>query len=440
MQLTAGEAKRRPRVVAFLRQPLIANAFFIWADQALGAIGGFAFWILVARLYTSRDVGLGSVTLAAVTLIGSLGHMGLGMGLIRFLPSAGGGRNHLLNVALTLTTLTGTAAAVIFLLGLPLWSPKQAYLTDRWDYAAGFVVFATGMALYTVVTMAYVALRSARYLFWLGALGQVVRIALPAGLIFLGGAGIVLAGGVSTLAALGLGIALLVLVAPGYRPLPAFSAKEVSLLLPFGAANHAADLAGQLPRLILPLIVVNVLNAESGAHFYIGFFLAALLLTAVQSLATSLFAEGSHDEAALMRSARHALVISLGLSTAGALVMLLAGGWLLLIFGREYSDEATGLLRLIAATAIPASVTFVYLAILKVRRQMARLLIVSWTIAVVSVALSYLLIPSLGIAGPGVGMLVGQALGVVVALIDLARPGRARGSAPDKAASNRSQA
>lgn len=62
--------------IRLLRQPLFANALFLALNSGVGALGGLGFWAVTARIYTSEAVGLGSATLAAITLIGTIANLG----------------------------------------------------------------------------------------------------------------------------------------------------------------------------------------------------------------------------------------------------------------------------------------------------------------------------------------------------------------------------
>jgi O-antigen/teichoic acid export membrane protein len=355
-----------------------------------------------------------------MTLLGSLSHLGLGTGLIRYLPGAAERRAQLMNVALTVAALSGVAAATVFLAGLPLWSPSLSYLLESPLYMLAFVVFAGAATAATVPVMSMVALRRAHHVLAIGIVAQMVRMALPAAFLSFGAFGIVASGGLSALLNLVAGIFLLALVSKPYRPRPAIDASSASLLVPYGLANQAADLALNAPSLLLPVMVVNTLGAESSAHFYIGFFLGALVLTGVQSLATSLFAEGSYDEGSLASTARRALMGCLLISGIAAVLMMIAGDKLLLVFGRSYSSEATGLSRWVAAAALPASLTYVYLAVQRVRKRMKAMVAVSWSVCLVTLGLSYFLVPKIGITGPGIGMLCGYGVGALLGVGHLA--------------------
>jgi O-antigen/teichoic acid export membrane protein len=70
--------------------PLYRNAYYLMANAATTSLLGFVFWMVVAKFYSPVDVGLASATISAMGLLASLSNLGLGFGLIRFLPSAKG--------------------------------------------------------------------------------------------------------------------------------------------------------------------------------------------------------------------------------------------------------------------------------------------------------------------------------------------------------------
>ncbi len=404
--------------VGLLRQPLYASAFFLWANAGMVALSGLVFWAVAARLYTTEEVGRGSAALSAITLLSMAAHLGLGMGLIRRLPSEidPAQRSRLINFALTIGAAVGGAAGAIFLLGLPLWSPGLSYLRGDWLYVLAFV-FLTGLATFVpILTMTFVALRRAHNVLIFGVIMQAARIGLPALFVHAGPFGIVAAAGLSTVAGMAVALLLLRKSERSYLPRPALSRSSMSSLLPFGLGNQGADLALWAPTLVLPLMVVSKLDAESAAHFYIGYFLGTLTLTGIQGLATSLFSEGSNDEKLLSKNSRHGLLGSVLIAGAGAVLILAAGDKLLLVFGRAYAEEASGLLRLAALAALPASITYTYLAVLRVKRKIRLLLSISWTVSLFSLGLSYLLLAPMGIVGAGVGILSGQSLGALICL------------------------
>lgn len=103
-----------------LGKSLYTNACYLVADIAVVSLFGFAFWILVARLYPPAQVGLASATITAVILLSRLSTLGFGYGLIRFLTGAGERAKPLINSCFTIAGLVSLMASLIFLSGLRL--------------------------------------------------------------------------------------------------------------------------------------------------------------------------------------------------------------------------------------------------------------------------------------------------------------------------------
>ena len=394
---------------------LYAGAVYLWTGAAGSALAGFAFWAMATRLYAPQQIGLGAAGLSALSLIAMMSHLGLGLGLIRFAPERGRDAPRLVNAALTAGALVAVLCAAVFLVGLPVWAPRLAFLREQPLYAVAFVSFAAAGAVSTMQAQALMACRKAAYVpLQIGAV-QLVRLALPPLLaVFFGAFGIIAAGGISLgLGALA-GFALLGLALPGYRPRPLLDRQAVLGLLPFSAANYAADMLLLAPGLLLPLLVVGLSGAVEAGYFYTAWFLAYLLTAVSANVALSLFAEASRDRAALDGLSRSAARAALAVAVAGAVVLVLAGDKLLLAFGADYAREGAGLLRLVALAAIPAAIVNVYLGALRAAGRIAELVAIAAVVAATSLGLSVALLPVAGIEGAGVAQLAGQGAGAVI--------------------------
>ena len=404
------------RAVYLLRTPLFTNAFYLWVNAAGAAVAGFAFWALVARLYDTDEVGLGTAALSIVTLLAMFSHLGLGMGLIRFLPESGAGGPRLANAVFTTSAVAALVSSVVFLVGVPLWARSLDFLREQPLYTLAFISFVIASTLYAVQTYAFVAIRKAKYILVQVTFLQLTRLALPLMAVSFGAFGIVASGGIAMALGAVIGFALLTKGLPGYRPGGVADPASVFKLFPFSLANYVADSLLLTPGLILPLVVVGLLGPTEAAYFYMAWFLGYLLTSASAYLALSLFAEGSYNPGALRVLSRNAVAGALAVAAVGALFLLLLGDRLLLAFGRDYATEGVMLLRLVALAALPAAVVNVYLGALRVRKQVGELVIIAGAVAVTTMALSSALLPVMGLAGAGVGNGLGQGLGLAIVL------------------------
>ncbi len=422
-----------PALKRLLAMPLYTNVLYLWGNMLVVAIAGLLFWALVAALYPPDQVGLAAAAISALSLLAMVSTLGLGMGLVSYLPRSGQRAPALLNSALLASSAGAILLAAVFLAGVSLWSPELQFLRGQPLYALGFVLFTALLTMTYVQDQAFIALRSARYVFVKTVVFQLARAALPLLLfLFLSTFGIVAAMGFASLVAALYGMAALTRAQTGYRPSFALEIEPLRRMLRFSVVNHVADLSAVMPSLLLPIIVIHVLNPEAGAYFYAGWFLSQVFLGVSAYAALSLFAEGSHDGAALAALTRHALALAVGVAAAVSAVIFVSADRLLLLFGRDYSTEATNLLRLVALAGLPAAVTNVYLGVERVRRGLAWLVGTSMLVASVTLAASYVLLAPLGITGAGVGLLAGQGLGAAISAVRLPLILRSRDRQPDE--------
>ncbi|MBN1643262.1 MAG: oligosaccharide flippase family protein, partial [Dehalococcoidales bacterium] len=281
------------RLFDYIKDPLYKNSLFLIAANSIVAIVGFVFWIIVARYYTTEDVGLATAVIAIIPFLAALAILGFDIGLVRFLPGEKD-KPAMLNTCFTVTSLFAVITAAVYLLGLKLWSPDILFIRDNMGYVLLFVLFTVGLAISQLQGQAFIALRSAKYNLFQSVLYS-SRVLLVIPFVMFGWFGIIDAWGVVTLLILVGGIAVFLYSIPGYKPLPLVKKDILKRLARFSAGNYAAKLIGMVPINWMPLIIISVLSKESSAYFYIPFSLASILGIIPGNVALSLLAEAAND-------------------------------------------------------------------------------------------------------------------------------------------------
>jgi O-antigen/teichoic acid export membrane protein len=396
---------------------LYANAFYLWANSAVTSASGLIFWIVVARLYNAEDVGLAAAAVSALMLLGVMSSLGLGLGLIRFLPEAGDRTVSILNGSFTLGALAATAIAIIFLLGLPIWSPSLAFLREQPLQFVLYTLFAIFVTVGSIQMQAFVALRRAEFVLLASAAGIVLKLGLPVALAaFL--APFTIVGAWASGAVLGVVVSSFWLLRRAHGTYwPAINLKRWPALnmLSYSFGNHISVLLLSAPDFLLPLIVVSRLGGETGAYFYVAWAVSMVIVTVPVALSLSLFSEGSHYRQRLHGDLWRALGTALVLSALAAGVLFVAADKLLLVFGGDYAREGKDVLRLLALAALPACVTNLYLGVERVRKALRRLILVSLVVAGMTLGGGYALLPSLGIKGVAIAWLAAQCMAAAIA-------------------------
>ena len=414
---------------------LYRNAGYLMVDTAVTSITGFLFWMVAARFYSIEAVGVGSAIISALGLLAIFSELGLGIGLIRFLPGAGRDGNDLINTCLTVSGLASIAIALVFLAGLGLWSPALLLMRAHPIFFATFVVFAVATALQPLISNAFLARLNTRFIVVKSIILGVMRLALILvfAIFFTSAFGIFVSNGLAmAIAVLVAALWFLPKVQNGYRPFPKIEKRVLNEVSRYAAGNYVGRLLWQVPTFVLPLVVLNILSAEMNAYFYIAWTIAIALRVIPSSIFNSLFAEGSNDEASVRANTAKSLKFTFLLLLPLTLLILIIAEKLLLLFGQAYADNAALLLRIVVVAVIPWGINYLYVSIERVRKNIKGIITVTAVATCLSLGLSYFLMLKMGLVGVGIGYAAGQTIVAIAVVIHLWRRYHPRIKVPGK--------
>jgi O-antigen/teichoic acid export membrane protein len=331
---------------------LVRNTLFLILNSGIQAGLGFTFWIVMARLYGTNEVGIASSLISATSFIGFFALFGLNSTLIRFLPTARD-KNSLITSSVVLVGAAGSIIGLAYILLTPVFAPRLAFVTHSPRLAVGFVLLAAATAVNLLTDSVFIASRRAAFCALTdGAVGGVSKIVFGVILAGTGAYGLFAAstGGLAVAA-----VASIVLIVVSLRCHPSLKRPSNVLrpLLRFSGANYVANAVNLLPTVVVPLIVLDRLGAQTAAYYFVAFQMATLLYAAVYSVESAFLAEGSQARADLRAVGRRSLRLVVTLFLPGGIVLALAARWALLAFGAKYSQHGTASLELFAVAVIP---------------------------------------------------------------------------------------
>jgi O-antigen/teichoic acid export membrane protein len=390
---------------------LYNNAFYLMLNTACTSVLGFVFWYIMARYFSSLDVGIGSALNSASGLISSFAGLGLGIGLVRFVPELKEGAVRLLNSAFTLAGVAAITGALIYLSGVKHWAPALIFLCKNYWLAGFFVLFTMSLVLSGLIDQSFIAVRTSSYVFWKNLMASLIKLPLPV-LVFasLKGFGIFTGVGIALLIAIAVALYLFLPQAySGYFPRPAWDRDMLKQVLPFSFTNYLSGLLNNIPTYIYPLMILNVMGPEQNAYFYMAWMIAIVLRIIPGSLAQSLFAEGAHNPGSLGGGdGRRALFMAFILTIPTAGVVALLGGWVLHFFGHAYAQNGTGVLRILVLSIIPFCINSFFITVNQVKKRVPLIIGQSAYLAVISIGLGYWLLCKNGIEGIGIAYVIAQ--------------------------------
>jgi O-antigen/teichoic acid export membrane protein len=410
----------RPQTLRALRNifndALYRGSLYLLANTVAAAAIGFIFWALAAHRYSASAVGVFSGVTSGATLLAAIAALGLPITMTRHIAGAEDQRGLVL-VAVTIIATAGTALclATVLLVGPHL--PSALHIQERGWMALLVTVLVVFMAVSGALDAGLVALRSSRIVLIKNLVGSIVKLAamlllttLQSGLLISFSLGLVLA---TTLSGVALGRRIKG-AGTEFRPF-----RMPWRYLSITSGNYLATVIGILPLSVVPIEVLAVRGAAQTASFTIAFLTAGFLNFIPSTMGQVLFAEIARGGVPLGKQVRKALRWVYGLLLPSLALMLAAAPFILRLFGEAYAADATGCLRVLALSALPAGGTYLVDSILVALDRTAAYTFMQVANAVLVLGLVGALLPR-GLTAGAVGWAVAQGLTLVVGLLVLA--------------------
>ena len=365
---------------------LLEGAGSLVATTGLASLLGFAYWTLSARLFSQEAVGYGSAAVSAMTLLGTVGMLGLGTVLIGELPRRTT-RAGLISAAL----LTSFGGSLVLGLGFVVLAP---HFGRRFGHVSGTLgqagLFAAGVALTgmtLVLDQATVGLLRSRLQLARNVLfGAVKLLALPVVAVIVHDRF-----GLGITASWVVGMALSVVLLGTWlrlRGAPVMSRPQWSVLRGLGrtaVAHSWLNLAISIPRSLIPVLVTVIVSPAANAAFYAAWTLSGFLYILPTHLSTVLFAVAAGDPRAVARKLRFSLRLSLLLGLPGMVVLGLGAHLALSLFGPGYARAATLTLWLLVLGYLPTVPKMHFIAVCRAAGRIPRAAMVLTLAAVLEI-------------------------------------------------------
>ena len=403
------------------KDSLIRNSIYIMGTTIVTAGVGYLYWIVAAHIYSAHAMGLASALIGAMTLASLLANLGIGSAFVQILPRRAAGQtwSRAVNAGLLAGTLSSLLAGGIALFVLPLVSVEFGVVIHQAAYAISFVAGVLLTTLSTLLDQIFVAERRSEKMLVRNmafALLKLPLLLLPLMFAHRDALGIfsswVLAAAISLV-----GSAALFLPRLGRaytfttRGLFADMRSMLSLL----AGHHMINLGGMIPMYLLPVFVTIRLSATDNAYFYSTWMMGSMFSMVAPAVATSLYAEGSHEMKRIMQKTRSAALTIAALLGPAMVVAILWGHIILSLFGPGYAQHGALLLTVLALSAVPDAITSLYTAVFRMRRHLHLAVMLNLGMALLTLTIAWFLLPSLGIVGAGIAWMIAQSSGTLAA-------------------------
>ncbi|MFD7294304.1 lipopolysaccharide biosynthesis protein [Streptomyces sp. NPDC059897] len=396
---------------------LFRNAYALMLNTGISGVLGVGFWLAAAHYYTADAVGQGSAAIAAMKFLAGLTAVTLTGALARFIPIAGRATGRLIFRTYAGSSAAVALAALLFLLTLDVWGPSYRFLHGTL-HGLGFVAAVIAWSLLTLQDGVLTGLRSALWVPVGNTVFSLVKLGL---LVAFAGALATTGVFVSWVVAIAFSViplGLLVFRRLVPRHIDATDGKTEPPSLREMGRFLAGDYTGSLFSLavvyLIPVIIASQVSSADNAYFYIATTIGGTVNLLAINMGASLTVEGSHDPARLAAHARMALRRMARIMLPICALLFFLAPYVLHVFGADYSDAATPLLRWFAVGAALRVVMETYFAVLRAQSRTSGLAWLQGLLCVLVLGLTLLLLPRMGLTGAGVAEI--SSLAVIVAI------------------------
>jgi len=397
-----GRTPARRRLLEHLRTPLHRDGYALALNTALTAVLGLAYWIVAAHAFSARAIGLNAALISAMMFVAGVSTLNLSNIFVRFLPEAGPDVRRFVLLAYTVAALVAAFGASLLMLfadepgRLRLWFVVASVawclfvLQDGVLTALGRAVWVpvenAGFSILKLGLLPLLALLAPLYgVFVSWTLAMVAMVVVVNAVIF----GRLLAGGRQAQSG------------PRVLPRPRDFAR-------YFAADWVCALSWLASTTLLPVIVLAVAGAATTAYFSLAWAVAFPLYAVGHNIGMSLVLHGSSDRPALPLLVRKAALQGGALLLGLTVLLVAAAPYALSLFGGDYADGGTTLLRLLALAALPNLVLSLAVSIARVERRLRMAMIALGAQALLSLGSAAALVEAIGVSGAGVAWLGSQ--------------------------------
>ncbi|MDG4862274.1 polysaccharide biosynthesis C-terminal domain-containing protein, partial [Streptomyces sp. T-3] len=404
--------------------PLFRNAYALMLNTGISGVLGLGFWLAAAHYYSADAVGQGSAAIAAMKLLAGLAALTLMGALARFIPVAGKSTGRLIFRTYAGSSVAVAVAALVFLFTLDLWGGSYSFLHGTLN-GLGFVLAVVAWSLLTLQDGVLTGLRNALWVPVGNTVFSIVKLVLLVAFAAAVPTAGVFVSWVAAIAFSVLPLGWLVFrhLVPRHVQATADRAAPPTLreLGRFLAGDYTGSLFSLAVVYLVPVLIASQVSSADNAYFYIATTIGGTVNLLAINMGASLTVEGSHDPAQLAANCRAALRRMTRIMVPICTLMFLGAPLILRVFGTDYADAATPLLRWFAVGALLRVIIETYFAVLRAQSRTAPLAYLQGALCVLVIGLTLVLLPRMGLTGAGVAEISSLAVVASVAAFQMWR-------------------
>jgi len=406
------------KIKTIISSKTVKNGLFILTSSFLVSPINFIFWILAARYFEEKIIGVVTSLLNLLMWFALIARLGLEDGIKRFLPELDKNK---------LSSFINTGVIFSLVLLIPILSLSffilNRFVKDYPQWVWSFpmitlsVLFVSGININTIFDSIVIGSARSKVTIWKVLLIGTLKLLLLPLFSFMIEIGLFLSIDLALwLPALILWFFILPKIVKEYKIKSKPLIKEFAIIFKYSLKHFIYNILVNSPTAILPLIVLIQRSKTEAAYFSIGWLFINVAYSVSLSLGTSFMVESVKSPKSTKRNFILIVISILGIISFGVLIFLIFGNFILSLFGAGYSQAYTYVL-LGLLSAFPYSFNSIYFNYCKVRNKMNLIIIITAIHIIILFAGTILTIKSNGLIVISVFLFIANLISSLVILI-----------------------
>jgi len=375
--------------------------------------------VIASRYYTPNDIGIVSAILSSIFLISMISSIGLPMALTFYLPIYSKNANRIINTCLIIGIIISAIFSTIYILGVNIWAPELKPILSGLTSITIFIMTTIMTTISLLMNGMFTAGKKSSFNMIKENIFGFTKIFPLTLLVGSGAIGIFVSWGIGMIIAMITGFYLL-FKSWKYKPMFILD-PTVKDMTTFSIGNYIAGIFYMLPKLIFPILIIDIISSESAGYFFIAMTIASLLYGIPEAVAGPFLAESS-DKNKFWNNVNKVIKFNIYLLVPGLLLFMIFGKFVLNIFNPNYAENSFMTLIILSMASLPLSLVVIFNIIRSSQKRIMSIIKTNGTVAVMTIILSIPLMRIWNIEGIAISYFIANTMVATIIIFRMKNP------------------
>jgi O-antigen/teichoic acid export membrane protein len=332
------------RLISLTKSNLYKNSFFLILSSLVNISAGFIFYILAARSYPAEQIGYATTLLSSLGIIASISIFGLDESIIKYYNKE---KDKLIGTSISIVLALSFFTSILFAVIISSSINALSFSFEHSLTISVYVLSCMSWTFFLFLETFFIIQKKTEFIFAKNIIYNIFRLGMLAFLAAFGFFGIFYSWIIPASIAL-----IISLFWSRFRFRLCFDYKLIKRIFRFSLVNHVSKSLYWLKSFVITIMITYFLGPAYTAFFFIPYKLIEAITQLNNSFGKSLYADISTKKSSLSRF-RKIVFFNIGFMILAGSFMILAGRYILSVYGGDYAVESYPILVILGIALIP---------------------------------------------------------------------------------------